>query len=227
MSLIEEALRRLQEPTRADKSPVSEKVKIDIKNKPTQKKEIKAVSIHKVLHEEASPPKPVHSWSPAPPKLNAPAAPTSGNPLVAVTVASLTLTVALVVGGAFWLGHALGDRQPVSLPSPLLITTSSRPDPQISTHSPQPIIHSTPAYNETAELAFSRSELSIATQIEPFAELVVSGVVVGAGEPFAMINNKIIGIGESIDEITVVEIQQDAILVKNQQGNTKLIRISR
>ena len=79
MSLIEEALRRIQDPL-----------------------------LTKHESGVQAPPKPApaaHSWPTTPPLPLPPAAPPVVNPLLAVSFSVLALTAVIVIGGAFWIGH--------------------------------------------------------------------------------------------------------------------------
>lgn len=220
MSLIEEALRKIKQPTRANNPPVTEKPRTIIERKPAIKNTVSSPPKQKIVPQEA---KQVHSWSPTPstprPTQTTPS-PTSQNALIIVTVASLTLTVILVVGVSFWLGHTLGDRAPTSPTTPLLTTTSTTPNPKS--------INSPPQINKLMPKALSPIQSSpIAAQVAPQTELIMTGVVVGAGEPFAMINDKIVSVGEVVGGMTVIEIQAGSVLLENGSGETKYIRVPR
>ncbi len=109
MSLIEEALRRLQEPLLkpTQPPPAASAASEAVRSTPPQ-----------TAPPAASAPS-AHSWSTAPSSSSpfvAPARP-STPVLVLVTTAVFTLTVGLLLWGGIWMGHTLSQRQEASLTS--------------------------------------------------------------------------------------------------------------
>ena len=95
MSLIEEALRRIQDPLLA--------------------KHASAAQAPPKAAPAAAPPPVAHSWpTTLPPSL--PQVPSAVNPLLAVSFSVLALTAVIALGGTFWIGH-----QMVMRPTPIVI----------------------------------------------------------------------------------------------------------
>ena len=188
MSLIEEALRRIQDPSL-----------------PTQ---------------QTAPPKPggkdqsstAHSWSSTPPPVSAKVTTTSQratNVLVAVTVAILALTALLVAGGAVWLFRIdMGEK-----PEPI-VETSRTTSPQASVVAP--VIPSVERAEPLPKTASRQPE-----------ELSLSGVVEGLGEPYAVINGAIVGVGERVGTFTLTAVHDGAAILRRDDGTDTILRVSR
>ena len=89
MSIIEEALRRAQDP----QAPKAQRPQPAVTEQQAPERQPTA-----------------HSWQAAPPSPTAPSTVFQTAPLTAVAVIVLILSVALVVGGAFWMGRTLATR---------------------------------------------------------------------------------------------------------------------
>ena len=152
MSIIEEALRRAQDPL-------------------TPKAQQPQAAGTEQQAPESRPA--AHSWPAAPSSPAAPSTVSQTAPLTAVAVAVLMLTVALVVGGAFWMGRTLATQpRAQATPTPATPALSQPAAPAAGT--PQP---DRPRMAETKK--------------EPRASLVLSGLVEGQGESYAVINGLI------------------------------------
>jgi len=179
MSLIEQALRRVQDP---------------VINTTTQ------------TPPKTDPAEPTaHSWkTESPPaSLTTSPAPRVTNALVAVALAIIGLTVVLVVGGAFWMGHTITSPQSTAggsaatAPSALEKTAPAVPTP-----------------------AHARS----AAHGEP--EFVLSGVVEGVGNPYAVINGAIASIGDQVGKATLVAISGSTATLRLANGEQMVLRVA-
>jgi hypothetical protein len=164
MSLIEEALRRMQEP---------------LLNLPsTQERTPKARR-----PAGAPEPAPVHPWPVAPPAPGGSLeALRTGNPLLPTTLAVVILTVAMVVGGAVWFGQTL--TRPQAAPSTAARRPSAPTVPR-SAASPAPLEETAADADAPAIPAPSAEEAFTLTGVvegvgEPYA--VINGAIVAVGE---------------------------------------------
>ena len=190
MSLIDDALRRIQDP---------------IVKKQTQASQGSAPA-----KPAASPAQPaaVHSWSttPSAPSLPSPVTPQPGQqPLILTTIACaiLGLSAVLLIGGALWLKRSPAPiRDSMVSPDALV-----RPDDQQqASQVPQP----------------SGSGHAPGTAL-----FVLSGIVEGAGEPYAVINGTILGLGETIAGATLIEIDHGTVRLRHADGREIVLRSSR
>ena len=197
MSLIEEALRRVQEPL-------------------MKAQQAAAPAPQQTRAEEATP---AHSWLRRRPTAvrPAPGLPRTSTSLLAVALAVLALTVVLIIGGAFWMGRAVGGPpampavsvQPV--PAPTLPAVASAPE------QPEPVHEALPAPTPTRDAVSPAAE-------EP---LMLTGVVLGLGEPYAVINGMIVGVGEQLGDATLLEIADGLVKLRRADGKEKILRVSR
>ena len=155
MSLIEEALRRVQDPLL-----------------PTVQSPPKPSAAPAPGQPTAQPAQPTaHSWptavaSPAASARPAASTATTTNALMIVAIAVLALTIALIAGGIFWFGSRTHEGQ-----------TAERSDSVGPAGTEQPIVQrGAPAPSETRAAAPAPSASSA-------AGLVLNGVVLGAGGP--------------------------------------------
>ena len=160
MSLIEEALRRLNDPLLKD-----------------------AGTPPPITRERPAEERPAaHSW----PVTSQPPSSLTANPLSLVALSIAVLTTALLIGGAFWLGHTLPG-------------TAAAPE--------------VPPAQETAPLQ------------EPEPQL--TGIVVGAGAPYAVIDGTIAGLGERVGAFTLQEIVEGAVTLRRDDGTELVLRVKR
>jgi hypothetical protein len=168
MSLIEEALRRLNDPLLKETSPAPP---------PTRQRP---------GEERAA----AHSWPTA-----SPARPSSAvNPLHLVVIAIAILTTALFIGGAFWLGRTLPGM-------------SASVDKSPAAPAPQETIPPPP------------------TPQEP--EVTLTGIVVGAGAPYAVLNGSIAAVGDRVGAFNVQEIVEGAVTLRKDDGEELVLRTKR
>ena len=179
MSLIEEALRRVQGPLLP----------------PDQTKSAAPVTPLKEKKEATSP---AHSWSPTPYPTTPPLSPASrpSRVLVGVAAVVLILTAGLVVWGVFWMRRTIG-RWPHTVASVPSGPETTMPESSVS---PRP-----------------------RTQQNPL----LSGVVEGLGEPYAVINGMIVGVGEQVGGSTVLDIRHGTVKLRRANGSETLLRVTR
>lgn len=196
MSLIEEALRRLQDPSLPP---------------PTQAGAVKpgpAPPTPITLPPQPQP-APIHPWPTAASSASAPI-PVSRTPsvLIVLVAAVLVLTIALLVGGAWWMGRTLNaDPRPVV------------PARDAGLQQPTPSVQEPPSAPATT--------LHAATPASAEGSLVISGVVEGEGEPYAVINGTIVAVGERIGECTLEEITNGAARLRRADGSEIILRVPR
>ena len=190
MSLIEEALRKVQQPLPGDGS-----------KQPAKQPAAQA---------PASAPSPaaepvIHSWSAA----SAPAAPKAARPRrwswpltvprpLPAAAGAVALAALLVAGGVFWLGRMTGART---------VRMKSKPGP---------VAAGAPAPSPSAVLQQTAHE-----------DLVLSGVVVGVGDPYAVINGQILAVGDKIAGATVLNITPSVVSVRLENGREGELRVPR
>ena len=166
MSLIEEALRRVQDPAlqgtqTAPRAPAQPQA-------PSQRAPARPAKAEpsSELNVGVS----AYPWPMTPPTaapaFGTPSSKTVTAPLLAVAIAILALTAVLAIGGAFWMGRALGGTAPQSAP-----VVISRPMPP-------------PAPTEHAESVAGRLVLNgiVEGSGKPYA--VINGTIVGIGEQY-------------------------------------------
>lgn len=197
MSLIEEALRRVQDPLIPHQH---------VQAPPSTAKQ-------KPRAEQTSP---AHPWATTPPA-PAPAAPpmVGINPLMAVAVAVLALTVVFVIGGAFWMGRTMArtESREAALTE---LTTPAEPKTQAPFPKPSP-------FKEIPVLSIPWVKNPPAPA--PKEEFVLSGVIEGDGESYAVINGMIFGIGERVGKATVMEISNGSVRLLLGNGKETVLRV--
>ena len=200
MSLIEEALRRVQDPSVAGRTAPP----------PAAKPE--------------TPASPAHSWSGAP---KSPAAPRrAGGPqtpiIMAVAAAMLVMTAVFVAGGVFWMARtrpaATPAAPPAATPRPTAISPALQP-PQTSEPVEAP---ATPAPRPAAAAAPSAPSPS-----EQQNGLRLTGIVEGTGEPYAFINGQIVAVGETVGRFTLMSVHDGAAVLRHEDGTDTILRVAR
>ncbi len=182
MSLIEEALRRVQDP----------KLAKTVAAPPSQ---------------PSGEPSVAHSWPVTP-------MPTVKTPSSTAPPRSIMPLAALLVGlaaGSWMIGVAWLAR------SPQPVSTRSR---STQPHAATP---SQPAPLPVASVAPSSSS----HRREASPSMVLSGVVVGRGDPYAMIDGRIVGIGEQVDGGTVEEITQQQVKLRLADSSEVVLQVAR
>ena len=125
-------------------------------------------------------------------------------PLI-ITGLILVLTAALIGGGIFWMIRVRG-----ASPPPTALLTSS----------PESAVTSTPANAQRAVLPETKRPKSLP---EPF---VLTGIVEGAGKPYAVINGAILGVGEQINGATLLSIADGAVTMRLLNGKELQLHLS-
>lgn len=217
MSLIEEALRRIQDPLLPTQQPGS--------SKPASKQP------------GLDAPTPAHSWTPdAPPRPQAPStAQRTTNALMATTTAVIALTAALVAGGAIWLLQTarMKPDEPLAMrPTteshtivvpPIVATPPTIPAPdRVEPAEPSPA----PEPPKAAEPPPPAPNTSHAPSGHLPEELSLSGIVEGLGDPYAVINGTIVGIGERIGTFTLIAVHNGAAVLRRDDGTDTILRVS-
>ena len=176
MSIIEEALRRLKDPTIT--APPQASPGTERREAPT-----------------------AHSWPAAPPLSGRAASPPKAtNALVGVTVAIIALTAVFIAGGAFWMGRTMSGH-------PAAPEAKAANEPSVASGSPPVLTETTPP------------PVAAPAAREPDKEeLVLTGIVEGEGEPYAVINGAIVGVGEQIKGSTLLAIGNGAVKVRRPDG---------
>ena len=155
-----------------------------------------------------------HSWPAAPPlPSRASARPKTTNPLPAVTAAVVMVTAAFIAGGAFWMGRALGTKPPAS-------SGAAAPVSRLPASEP-----SAPSQPPSASSEATRQAAPPVAESRPQEELVLTGIVEGEGEPYAMINGQIVGIGEQVQGSTLLAIGKGAVTVRRPDGTERTLSL--
>ena len=210
MSLIEEALRRVQG-FPSQKSTASTATATAVQATPAK------------AHEPPPAPVPVHSWSTTvatPGVSSSSALPSHKGPttqiLMGVVVTILALTTLFLGGSALWMGRVLGHRQ----------IASGSTDRAQAISAERQILE-----RAQSSLAVQKSAADSATASSPSDESsqkwVVSGIVEGSGEPYALINGAVVGIGDRIGNATLLSISKGTVRLRHDNGLEQTLRVSR
>ena len=183
MSLIEQALRRIQE-------PLISKVESPPPSQTTRQSQQKQLTM-------------AHPWTVTskdpPPNISLAARPGQTFKVVATTVMALTVLSVVVISGVFWM------RRTFSISNGSQIAASHRmPSTQIVGGSPQVSLPSTAQ-----------------------GDLVLSGIVEGLGEPYAVINGMILVVGDQIGNARLVEIGRGMARLRDADGSDTILRAPR
>ena len=197
MSLIEEALRRVQDPLLS---------KTQTTPPPSVPK--------KAPRAETTAPA-AHSWPTTSPSPFTAYSATTVNPLIAVTLAVVALTVVCVIGGAFWMGRTIAKTEPLAT----AIAKEGAAEPKIS-----PAVSPSPAQASEAK---KPPATAISHAKPPQGNLVLTGVVEGEGGSFAVINGMIIGVGEQAGDATLEEIVKGRVKLRHANGTETILQLSR
>ena len=192
MSIIEEALRRVQDPLLPPATPSP----APAPNRPAAPE-----------HPPATPP-----WQGAPTRPAIPTFQPQMAPLTAVALAVLLLTAALIIGGAFWMGRVLTA-------TPTATPRDDTPPVQASVTPPTPTLEAKPANPPLASSAHHANASGTG--------LVLSGVVEGLGDPYAVINGMIVGVGERVGNVTLEQIAQGSVKLRHDDGRQTTLRVPR
>ena len=162
----------------------------------------------KTKAEEAAP---AHSWPiTTPPSSTTPIPATQTNALVVVAATILILTGILVVGGVFWTRQVLSQRTSRGGPRASASATDSPASPS------QP--NAAPGINTRQGAIAKESQRD---------GLALSGIVEGGGEPYAVINGTIVGIGEQVGDATLLEIANGSVTLRRADGRELTLSVPR
>ncbi|MBI2495699.1 MAG: hypothetical protein HYY90_00760 [Candidatus Omnitrophica bacterium] len=159
-------------------------------------------------------PKPIHSWSTATASTSAPPhAPRISAPQVLAIAAILFVAIALVRSGRSWQA-----RTPSTGTSALSASILSP-----GAAAPTPAAPSTASAGREDRVA----KLALRTSTAPAqGQLVLNGIAEGVGEPYAMINGSVLGVGDRIGNFTLVEIVNGAARLREANGNETILHVS-
>ena len=153
-----------------------------------------------------------HSWSTTPASSpSQPAATSRLAPLTLVTVAVLGLTAALIAGGTMWIWRTFSGSTPVAK---MLRNPGVTPEPSMA------------AMSGPATPSKSTAPASSATA-STHPEFHLTGVVEGFGEPYAVINGAIIGVGETVGTATLLGIAEGKVTLRLADGKETVLRVER
>jgi len=202
MSLIDQALQRVKEPG----SP-----------QPPQPagKETKTAAPSPAPAPRTIPePQPVHSWQPAArPTSIAQVAP-SNSTLLMVALVVLLMAIGLVVGGLIWFGRAIAAQRSAAFLAPPVAAVQVQPQPTQTQTVTEPRPPPAPAATKR-----------LLPRGRQARKPILSGIVRGLGEPYAVVNATIVRVGDSIDEGTVVAIAEDSVTLQDEDGAEIVVRI--
>ena len=126
---------------------------------------------------------------------------TTQNTLAIFAMTVLGLTAILLIGGMVWMfGHGTVNRPGVAEP----------PSPAAVDHEASPT-----------------SKPAAAVVADAHGELILSGVVEGLGEPYAVINGMIVGAGDRIANATLLEITSGVVKIRRDDGKELTLRVPR
>jgi hypothetical protein len=160
----------------------------------------------------------VHSWSPEPSTSHPRqiASRQTAPVLIGVALAVLGFTALLLIGGGLWLGRTLRSARPAESVTSQNVSHTAAPQStpwQVSSES------ATPKAKPLAQISPPLQQGS--------GELVLSGVVEGTGESYAMINGTIVGVGEQIGQSTLVAIANGVAKLRRANGTEIELRVPR
>ena len=194
MSIIEEALRRVQDPVAGAIQPPA----------PAPAARMSGVSLPPPVIAQPEPAA-AHSWTPASPRaVHERPQPRTADLLLPVTIAMMAMTAVLIGAGAWWLIRWHPMASPAAAPAPL-------PAPAPAASAPRP------------------APLPLPPKPAAPPRLRLTGVVeaTDASEPYAMINNEIVGIGERVADATLMGITNGAVTLRRDSGEELVLRVSR
>lgn len=207
MSLIEEALRRIKEPLPGQpRPPLPRAAQASQQDEGTS----------------------VHSWPVAQSQSMSSqphAVRTTQNSLAIVAMTVLGLAAILLIGGMVWmLGRNTANLPPVTQASSAPTVTLPTPPHTPLAKEESPEVSSTVrAADQPAFAAHKPSTVPERAQ----GELVVSGVIEGLGEPYAVINGMIVGVGDPIAGTLVLAIGNGEVTVRRNDGSDVTLRVVR
>jgi hypothetical protein len=219
MSLIEEALRRIQDPTL---------------NK-TQTGQSPASSKPAPADPKAKTEPPAHSWQ-------APPSAAGMNTLTIVGLSTLAVAVLVVAVSLLWISRSfnstaatgtraaaptrVASRTGVARPAP-----AAQPQDEYELAAPPPpalpgtVVLTNESLVEAQEPAgFTMPWVKIQPKDKPEPYL-LTGIVEGTGEPYAMINDRIVGVGDWVDGATLASIRGGAVTLREKNGQEIVLRI--
>ena len=178
MSLIEEALRRVQQEAAGSSEP---------RPAPAPRAAVKTDQ-----------PVSVHSW----PTTEVLAAPSSARTKVKGPLAVVALGAVLGIGISFWLER--GGRDETVRLQQVGGGSSALSAPSRPLRAPRAGIRAHPRDANA---------------------LVLSGIAAGPGQPYAVINGQVVGVGEFIGDSTLLEVTESAVRLRRPDGTEIILRL--
>ncbi len=218
MSLIEEALRRLQDPN--PNVPQTEPAKSKTQSVP---------------HHDI----PTHpSWSVSSTSLGRLPDPSILKPSrVPVFVGGLILAsmLVLLIAGAFWIGRVLGQQHSQGN-APQAETTLMAISPSVGATQPaltldgkreQAKALEDPAKGSSTPSITERPfRMSTSSRKASDRSWILNGVMEGRGQPYAMINGTILGIGDRIGDATLLNIADGSVILREDNGGETTLKVT-
>ena len=172
---------------------------------------------HKSPNARQNPLPAAHSWAaiPSDPALTrSTTSPPPQHLLVIVATAVIGLAAVLIMGGAMWMSRRLHGMA-VSPPPPF-------PAPSVEANKPAGPQTTTPTEPIIGPVTPSRAV--IPSEQDGF---VLTGVIEGAGEPYAVINGAVVAVGERIGAATLLEITNGSVTLRRTDGSKLVLRVPR
>lgn len=196
MSLIEEALRRIQDPA-ISKAPPG----LGAGQPAAARREHRA-----------------HSW-PTTSEQSSQATFQTQPHLIAVAVAVLCLTVVLLVGGTLWLRQTFSA--PPTAPA-VQVVPATLPPATIPVQVAAPVRVPAPV-QESALVQKPAPPIPA----QPTPTYVLTGVVQGRGQPYAVINGQIVAVGELVGTARLLQITDAAVRLRTAEGEEFELHVPR
>ena len=207
MSLIEEALRRLQDPSLRPAEPQAATKTRSTSEPSTADPTGPAPVIQVPPAHDTAPAAPAHSWSPLPGGAATPAQ-SPMSVLLALVAAVAVLTLALIGGGIWWTSRMLSRaHEPGALRA--MADIAAPPGAALPAgHAPV-------------------APPSGLAQTPATDTLMLSGVVEGDGESYAVINGSIVMVGERLGDFTLEAITDGSARLRGADGAEITLRVPR
>lgn len=155
--------------------------------------------------------------------------PLAAHSLIVVAVTVVAFTGALIAGGAFWMGQRLDGRSQAT-PSQV----GAQTEPVHVTATEDAAVSDEDSAASSGDAGAVTSPLAVAVAVTPAAtslsaphNLVLNGVVEGSGEPYAVINGSIVGLGDTVEGSTLSEIANGSAKLRRADGAEVVLRVSR
>ena len=198
MSLIEEALRRVQESSPKTAEPHVSAAISSSEDQP-------AVSVP--VEPPPQPRSEAHSWPTESPIAES-AAPEPAPSISTARAILITAALLFTIGG-WWIGQSSRAPAPAAPATPAAPAARRHPTAQ------KPVLPIRPAVNTSADALRSQKEFQL------------SGIVVGGGgASYAVINGSVLTVGDSVGEVTLTGVTRESATLRRSDGTEIVLRIS-